>query len=577
MLAAAALALGLLAHALQASHPEPHQCEENFYRHTLPQHIVHSGLEKWCHGPAGRSYTSLYHAGCQASVYTALHLSHSNGWGKGAAEKDETWVGEDSNVFIPALYRRGWERLPSTSLSPLQKVDALTAGLVENHIVPLCAKAEGEVYVQSGVGGLSNCDTGVLWTAVCCDAPDGAASFSIGMILEGEDDVKVMSMEKLEKLVGIGELFSGGCGHGGDCHEKVMSLSKEQLENVQVANKRTGSDETSKGGHMDPHSSEEARGASETSTGHLNRASETSTERLNQASETSTEPLTRASETSTEPLTRASETSTEPLNQASETSFVEGSVTEEGLSETSTNANNTEPSESVILYILSSSFSLLCAPLSPIISTLTNLPSQITYVLQEDAAVLAALPRDSLVLGRDLLCGVASGVENVWDILYQLVETGVGSLYFCGKTLAGTLLLSCQEGVIGTGTLMSNALGLATGTTEQVFETGSSLVGSAGCGLVEYLGSMGWEMGHQARKVGGGIGTLLWRSKRGLGRLLSTAWAVVRGVLENAVENVQEVFGGTENVVENVQEVSTVVENVGETVPENAQEAVTAE
>ncbi|KAG9275833.1 hypothetical protein AMEX_G8067 [Astyanax mexicanus] len=587
MLVLAALLLGLLAHTLHASHPERHQCEENFYKHTLPRHIVHSGLEKWCHGPAGRSYTSLYHTECQASVYTAFHLSHSNGWGKGTSEKDETWNGEDSSVFIPSLYKRNREILPtSDSLSPLQKVDTLTAELVESQIIPLCSKGGGEVYVQSGVGALNRCEAGLLWTAVCCSAPDGAASFSMGMVLEGGDDVKVVSVEELEKLVGIGELFLGGCGQGVKSREEMMSISKEGMENVQGTGGKEAevTDETKI--YRDSRLESLNNEVKEEVSSYKTQKSETSSDPLKQEPETSSKSLNQEPETSSKSLNQEPETSSKPLNQASETSSIEETSIEQSLSEKSTFTNDTEPSESVLLYILSSSFSLLYAPLSPIVSTLTNLPSQITYVLQEDAAVLTALPGDTLTLGRDIVCGVASGVENVWDVLYQVVETGVGSTYFCLKTLTGTLLMSCQEGVTGTGTLVSDALGLATGTTGQVLGTGSSLVGSAGCGLVGYLGTLGWEMGHQVKKAGRGIGVLLWRSQKGLGHLLRTAGAVAKGVLDNAVENVQEAFEGTENVdeavqeasagaesvVETVQEVSSVVENAGQSVEEKVQQ-----
>ncbi|XP_037392903.1 valine--tRNA ligase isoform X2 [Pygocentrus nattereri] len=237
--AAAALTLGLLAQALTASHPPLH-CEDSFYRRTMPKHMSHSGLERRCHSQAGRSFTSLHHPGCQSSVYTALHLSHNNGWGKGAAEEtDETWSGEDSHMFIPALLKRDHHVAPSASLSPLQKVDALTAELVESQVVPLCSKVGGNVYVQSGLGGLSECEAGIPWTAVCCTDPDGATSFSKGMVLEGEGDLKVMSVDELEKLVGIEELFSGGCSQGGHGHEEVISLSKERPDIIQDASKDT--------------------------------------------------------------------------------------------------------------------------------------------------------------------------------------------------------------------------------------------------------------------------------------------------------------------------------------------------
>ncbi|XP_036436253.1 uncharacterized protein LOC118814652 [Colossoma macropomum] len=548
--AAAALTLGLLAQALTASHPEPLHCEDSFYRHTTPKHISHSGLERRCHGSAGRSFTSLYHPGCQSSVYTALHLSHNNGWGKGAAEEtDETWSGEDSHMFVPALFKRDRHVAPSASLSPLQKVDALTAEVVESQVVPLCSKAGGNIYVQSGVGRLSECEAGTPWTAVCCAAPDGATSFSKGMVLEGEGDLKVMSVDELEKLVGIEELFSGGCSQGGHGHEEVISLSKERSDIIQDASKDTHLVETSRDSRKDTHLVETSRDS------HMDT-------QVAEGAEPS-----RAN-------TEADDTSTE--GTLIEESLTEERSIEESSIEKSTNANDTEsePSESVLLYILSSSFSLLCAPLSPVISTLTNLPSQVSYVLQEDAAVLAAVPRDSLIVVQDVVYGVASGAENIWNILYRVVENGGGSLYFCIRTLVGTLLLSCQEGVAGTGTLMCDIMGLATGTLQEALELGGRLVGSTGYGLVEYLGAVGCEMGHQTSTVGKGLGTLVWRSQRGLGHLLKAVGTIVGGVVDNAVENVQEAFGGVENVAEKVQEVSGVVENVVENVAENVQEAV---
>lgn len=420
--------------------------------------------------------------------------------------QDDGWSSEDSHMFIPALYKKDQHEAPSASASALQKVDALTAEVVESQVIPLCAKAGGDVYVQSGVGGLIECEAGLLWTAVCCAPPDEAARFSMGMVLEGESDLKVMSVEDLEKLVGIEELFPGQCGHGS---QGEITLHTHGLKNIQDQSKEA---ESSRDTHMDTHSAERAE------------------------------------------LSGAETQDTE--------SIIEESLTEQN--------SDTESSESVLLYILSSSFSLLCTPLSLVITTLTNLSSQLTYVLQEDAAVLAAVPQDSLLLVRDLVCGVASGAENVWSILYQVVENGVGSLYFCLRTLLDTLLLSCQEGVLGTGTVISDVLGLASGTLGQVLERGGSVLGSAGYSLTEYLGTMGCEMGHQVRTAGGGVGTLVWRGQRGLGHTLRGVGAVVGGVVGNAVENLQEAFGGVENVAENVQEVVGEVENTVENVVEAA-------
>ncbi|KAI5620475.1 hypothetical protein C0J50_19942, partial [Silurus asotus] len=186
--------------------------------------------------------------------------------------------------------------------------------------------------------------------------------------------------------------------------------------------------------------------------------------------------------------------------------------------------------ESVVLYVLSSTISLLFAPLSPVVSTLTNLPFQICYVLQEDAAVLTSLPGDSLSLVQNMGSGVVSGVENVGSIAYQVGEHGVCSLYTLISTLTGTLMISCQEGIAGTGTLMGDALGLVTGALGEVWEFGSEVVGCMCQGFCGYLGVVGTEIGEQGMTVGKGIGSLVWRGQKGLGHVINMVVGVVGGM-----------------------------------------------
>lgn len=397
-------------------------------------------------------------------------------------EPSETQVlGEESHVHVPALYKKDQDVASSNAASPFHKLDALTAELVESKTVPQCSEAGGSVYVQSGVGGLSETKADVLWTAVCCDVPDGPNSFSMGMIQEGEGELKLLSVKELEELLDIKELFSSGCGETGSLEEEEEETAAAAPEIIEIP------------------------------------VEDTHTAEMDKSSDEDEVPSTTADRTESEPNVE------ESINET------ESSESEE---------------DSVLLYILSSTISLLCAPLCPVVSTLTNLPSQICYVLQEDAAVLASLPSDSFSLVQNLGSGVVSGVENVGSVAYQVGEQGVCSLYTFISTLAGTLMLSCQEGLEGTGTLMGDVLGLVTGTLGEVWDYGTEIVRCMYQGLGGYMGTVGSEVGEQGWSIGQGIGTLVWRGQRGLGHVINMVAGIVGGVLGNTVENIQEAFRG---------------------------------
>lgn len=374
-------------------------------------------------------------------------------------------IGEVQDVQIPALYKNDRDVASSQSASPFHKLDAQITELVESRIVPQCSKAGGSVYVQSGMGGISETEADVLWSAVCCDGSDGLGSFGFGVVQESEGVLKQMSVKELEKLLSIEELFSGGCGGTGGLEAHAPDI--------------TGMDETDK-------STEEDKVTART----------------------------------------ADSTESEPSLEES--------------------ANETESSESqedsVLVYVLSSTIYLLYTPLSPVVSTLTNLPFQICYVLQEDAAVLVSLPMDSFSLVQNLGFGVVSGVENMGGVAYQVGEHGVCSLYTLISTLAGTLLLSFQEGLAGTGMLMGNALGLVTGALGELWNFGTEVVMCMCQGVGGYVGAVGSEMGEQGLSIGQGIGMLAWRGQRGLGHVINTAVGIVGGMLGNTMENILEAF-----------------------------------
>lgn len=400
-------------------------------------------------------------------------------------------INGDSHVAIPALYRGTTNMTPSPSNSPLLKWDVLTAELIWSSIVPMCSETSGEIYVQIGVGGFNECGGKLLWSAVCCAASDGDASFSVGLVKEG--DVRVLSITALEELIGGTSLFSEGCGEMGRQGEELTSLLNKQLNDIKTPNSNAQSEE-----HVGVQNTQEA-GTSESE----------------------------------------NEEVTEHVN--GETSSYTSSLSSDMDVEEST--NETESSGSALIYILSSTISLLYAPFSPIVNKVTNFPFQLTYVLQEDLAVLASVPGDSYTLVNNLCSGVCSGVSCVLGTLYQTGETSVCTIYSCLSPLASSLVLAFQEGFTGTGTLASDALGIMTGTMGNGFRIIRMVLGSVWDQMLDYLCAVSSEMGYQVSTVGSGIGKLTWRSGRGVGHLLNIVASIVGGVVENTITNVQEAFG----------------------------------
>ncbi|XP_042627989.1 uncharacterized protein LOC109105870 isoform X1 [Cyprinus carpio] len=471
------------------------QCQECFFRGAPPHSLSELGLEQRCHRHlTGRPFASLYNTNCQTTVYTALHLSLNNGWGRGEQSTQDAReeISDDSPVAIPALYRETTDEAPSPHHNyPLLKWDALTAEFIRSLVIPMCSKTSGEMYVQIGVGGFNECMGKLLWSAVCCAASDGDGSFSVGLVKEG--DMKVLSIEALEELIGVTGLFSGGCGEvGHQSEEELASLLKKQLNGIKTPNSDKQSEE-----HIGKHNSQETEMIEKVILEHDNGKAP---------------------------------------------SYISSLSSDMDIQEST---NETERSESVLLYVLSSTVSLLYAPFSPVVNTVINLPFQLTYILQEDLAVLASVPGDSYTLVNNLASGVSSAILCVLNTLYQTGETSVCTVYSCLSPLAGSLFMAFQEGFIGTGTLALDTLGIMTGTVGNGFRIIRMILGSVWDQTVDYLCAVSSEMGHQVSTVGSGVGKLTWRSGRGVGHLLKIMASIIGGVVDNTISNVQEAFGGS--------------------------------
>ncbi|XP_056330892.1 uncharacterized protein LOC130242941 [Danio aesculapii] len=462
------------------------QCHDCFFRGSPPQALSDVGLEQRCHRHlTGRPFASLFNTNCQSTVFTALHLSLNNGWGRGEQSTEAQEINVDSHVAIPALYRETSDGTPSSS--PFLQWDSLTAELIRSSIIEKCSENGGEIYVQTGVGGFNECGGKPMWSALCCAASGGDGSFSFGIVKEG--DVNVLSIKALEERVGVTGLFSGDCGEmRHEIEEELASILKKEMNSIETPNSDAQSEE-----HISKGNTQEAE---------------------------------------------AESIDEEVTSESSESALGSDMDIQE-------DSDEIERSESVLLYILSTIFSLLYAPFSPIVNIATNLPFQLGHVLQEDLAVLASVPVDSFTLVNNLGSGVCSGVSCVLNTLYKTGETSVCTMYACLSPLAGSLGLAFQEGFIGTGTLASDAVGIMTGTVGNAFSIIVTVLGSVWDGMVHYLWALSSEMGHQVSTVGSGIGKLSWRSGKGVGHVLNFGVSIVGGVVENTVVNVLEAFGGS--------------------------------
>lgn len=264
-------------------------------------------------------------------------------------------------VEVPAL-PSGGEDLSHPG-TPLQLWDSTVASLVQSSIKPRCDTAGGDLYIVTGAGRLqaaededNKCQAGPLWSAVCCAAPEGQGGFTAGLIRESDDGERQVSVKELEEMLGLEELFSGGCGDSVEIPAGVYS--------------DTAAGDAEKVSDSSGDSKEEVAGLDTVS---------------NDAIEESDEALT-------------TEGRAAGVDAQQETSDVEDAATSEELGESQpTSAAVSESPEAVpedqavdekdkdtnssstLVYLLSTTVSILTLPLRPIFSTVTQLPGQVNH------------------------------------------------------------------------------------------------------------------------------------------------------------------------------------------------------
>ncbi|KAG5271778.1 hypothetical protein AALO_G00183900 [Alosa alosa] len=537
-LLAALLLLGLLsgrARSQAETDPDFSLCRRSFYQETPPRGAAQAAdgaeLVQRCHSlPGGRSFASLYNSTCGASVYSAFCLSQENNWGEQAADTQAADDGEgsraesppDSEVLVPALLGGGGAQIEgNAAANPSRSAwDALVSRLVREVAVPKCAAGAPEgadLFVLTGAAGLSEgedggCRAGALWSAVCCvSGGEESGVFSMGLVKGSgeEEEERVLSVQELAEVTGVAAVFTGFCGEV-DSDSEVVELLLEKLDSLRKEA------ESEAGASVDA-DGELAGSVSETGDTGSDDVPEVTQEEVMSSSQSEAQGSAVPSD-DTVKLQEALEMENETQSSGS---FVGGAL----------------------MYLLSSSVSLLYAPVRPVVSTLTALPGQVTHVLGEELAVLSTVPCGTFSLFQNMVCDAWGGVSTAVGLVTGVGELCFSGIYSCSSLLVGSLYGACYDGVAGVGQLAADSVGIFGGALDNAWSVSKFFGETAWDYGGGYVGTVVSELGHQVKTVGHGLGKLVWRVGRGLGNVVGIAGGLAGGTVGSVIENVNEAFG----------------------------------
>lgn len=518
-------------------------CSHSFYRQMAPQGASVGSLRPLCHTqPGGRSFATLYQPTCDSAVYSAFHLR--NGLADSAREDVAEPVSKENEIIkvvVPALLK-GHSDQSHSQLSPaashFQQWDSTVTSLVQSNISPRCHTSGGDLYVLIGarrLGAITDevekCQTKLLWSAVCCAVPEGKGSFSKAFIRETEGEERKVSVEELQEMLGVTELFSGGCR--GDMHtaEALTSQNKapSAAEDIKTEEINLDNDDLT----IDKESSETTEKESTQETVSSPKVQVPPEEKPDVVEPAKIDKVTSESDSEKMDVSNSGENESETQTLAEP---LEGDTT---VDEQETDTNST----STFLYVLSTTLSILTAPLHPVVNKITQLPGQVTYVLQEDLGVLAALPGETFSLFHLMASDLLSWTGSAADLLLNVGETGFSNIYYCTSSMGEALLNSCYSGITGMGTLAGDTVGIFGEVLDNTWWVtkffGGRLFEQSG----DYVGSVVTELGGQAQAVGGGLKKLTWRSGNGVGHVFSMGGGIVMGIGDMIIGAVREAFG----------------------------------
>lgn len=509
-------------------------CSHSFYRQSPPQGSSDRPLRPLCHTrPGGQTFATLYQPSCGSAVYSAFLLN--NELATSTAEDGPEPVSKEEEsvtVVVPALLKGDSEEPElSPAASHLQQWDSAVSALVQSDIAPRCRTLGGDLYVLIGAGQLGalggeECQTKLLWSAACCAVPEGKDAFSVAFIRETEEEERQVTVEELVGLLGVTELFSGGCGEDGQSAAAFLGSTSPTV-NVAVSEAVSEDEEIEK---VNSHNSEQTPDKVESSEQALSSSeaqvtSEEKTAVTESATRYQVSPDSDEGEVSPSEDPSPAETQIEagPETQIE----ADSSVTSETVEEQEADKNST----SALLYILSTALAILKAPLHPVMSTITQLPGQVSYVLQEDLGVLSALPGDTYSVFHLLVSDVFSWIGSVVDLVLGVGEACFSRIYYCTSSMGEALLTSCCTGVTGMGALAGDTVGIFGGVLNNTWWVtkffGGRLVEQSG----DYVGTVVGELGGQACAVGCGVGRLLCKIGSCVWKVFKFGWRIFTGVI----------------------------------------------
>ncbi|XP_032374618.1 uncharacterized protein si:ch73-54f23.2 [Etheostoma spectabile] len=465
-------------------------CSHCFYRQTPPQGAsARSLLRSFCHRlPGGQAFATLSKPTCDTAVYSAFHLSH--GWTEKKEEEGKELVTEEEEhnikVAVPALLRGGMN--PSHAVSPtdppLQHWDSTVTTLVQSSINPQCSTLGGDLYILTGVGGFGAADD----EDECQTKPLWSAMCCA--VPDGKSGFSMGLIRETgqeERYVSVKEL------------EEMLGVSELFSEGC------GGADEETVGIRVDLQS--------EGLPGNIQKLDAGLT---------------------------GENTDSNTAGQVTEELVVgESSADYEAVDEQETDTN----SSSTLVYVLSTTMSILTAPLQPVFSRVTQLPGQVTYVLQEDLGVLSALPGETFSLLHLLTSDLLSWMGLAGETLLGIGENCFSSVYYGSSSMLGALLNSCETGVTGMGTLAGDTVGIFCGALDNAWWVTKFFGGRLWEQIECYVGTVLLEMGGQVTTVGRGVERLVFRSGNGVGNVFKLGGGLITGMVGMVFGDVREAFG----------------------------------
>lgn len=241
------------------------------------------------------------------------------------------------------------------------------ASLVQSSIKPRCDAAGGDLYILTGAGRLQSakdednkCQAEPLWSAVCCAAPEGQGGFTAGLIRESDDGERQVSMKELEEMLGLEELFSEGCGDSVEIPVGVYSDTSD-------GDAKKVSDSSG--------DSREEEAGSDTADKVSNDAIEESDEALTAEGRAAGAHAQQQETSDGEDAATSEELSESQPTGAAVSESPEAVPEDQAVDEKDKDAN----SSSTLVYLLSTTVSILTLPLQPVYSTVTQLPGQVNH------------------------------------------------------------------------------------------------------------------------------------------------------------------------------------------------------